>query len=178
MLAWICLFEAALLGWAASAPTSGSAFALFETHLAPSTFTKLSTPPPQTQRLTLRIGLKQPHSHQLDGHALAISDPSHPRYGQFLDDAQIAELNAPDGESVDVVTDWLASHGLVGKWSSNQEWVVVSEVPLPKVEGMLDARYALYQHASGDVLVRTEAWSLPSHLHRHVDLIQVRVRLD
>lgn len=43
---------------------------------------------------------------------------------------------------------------------------------MERVESLLDAEYSVYQHEDGSETVRTPEWSLPRHLHEHIDTIQ------
>ena len=45
-------------------------------------------------------------------------------------------------------------------------------IPIGKVEAMLDAKYGVYKHlTTGETIVRTISYSLPSVLHEHVSVI-------
>lgn len=40
------------------------------------------------------------------------------------------------------------------------------------VERLLDTTYHTYEHDDGNRILRTSQWSLPTHLHEHVDTVQ------
>lgn len=148
---------------------------LFEKHRAPSTFTKISSRPSQDHKIDLRIALKTQSEGTIDELLARISDPLHPSYLDYLTDAQSNQLNKPDNEAIAAVSDWLRSHGFRKdrvRWSMMKDWVTVTNVPLPKVEYMLDTSYSIFQHLDGDQIIRTESFSLPHHLHRHIDIVQ------
>ncbi|KAG1752553.1 peptidase S8/S53 domain-containing protein [Suillus paluster] len=132
-------------------------------------------PAPKHYMLELKIALPQPRFPELEQHLWEISDPSHPRYGAHLSKQETQALMAPHPETLDVVREWLASHGLVEEnliRSSANDWVTI-RVPVGLAEEMLDTTYHVYKHAeSGDSTVRTTSYSLPEILHDHVDLIQ------
>ncbi|KIM46464.1 hypothetical protein M413DRAFT_8304 [Hebeloma cylindrosporum] len=125
--------------------------------------------------IALRIGLPQPNFNQLEKHLYEVSDPDHERYGQHLSKAEVEHLVAPHQESIDSVNEWLFSFGLAEDdlvKSPARDWVTV-KVPVSLAEKMLDTQYHVWKHSeSGDYLVRTTSYSLPSDLHDHVDLIQ------
>ncbi|SLM37855.1 Proteinase inhibitor, propeptide [Lasallia pustulata] len=73
----------------------------------------------------------------------AASDPSHHRYGQHRTSAEVA----------------------------TEDWIKVT-LPVQAVEGLLDTTYSVYKHEEGDYTVRTSNWSLPHHLHEHIETIQ------
>lgn len=103
------------------------------------------------------------------------------------------ELVAPRPESVRHVKDWLAAHGLYEEdlsYSPAGDWIKVA-VPVSLAEDMLDAvscfrpvlldtpqlihrsqQYHTWEHHSGDTLVRATSYSVPAHLHDHVEFVQ------
>ncbi|KAJ4479142.1 subtilisin-like protein [Lentinula aciculospora] len=130
---------------------------------------------PSNHRIELKIGLPQPNFEILEKHLYEVSDPSHSRYGQHLSKEEVEALVAPHPESLELVTDWLASHGFGEQdmtRSPAQDWITVT-VPVRLAEEMLDTTYYVWKHtASGESIVRTTSYSLPIHLHEHVDVIQ------
>lgn len=56
-------------------------------------------------------------------------------------------------------------------YSSAKDWVIV-HLPIEMVESLLDTEYHTYKHKDGSIVARTTAWSLPRHLHAHIDTIQ------
>lgn len=123
----------------------------------------------------------------------ALSDPFHERYGVHLSKEEVEALVAPHPESIQLVDEWLASHGIPSDALSRspaQDWVTI-RIPVSMAEEMMktvglflstDARlwthhvtkeYHVWVHdASGAALVRTTSYSLPEHLHAHVDVVQ------
>jgi tripeptidyl-peptidase-1 len=103
-----------------------------------------------------------------------VSDPDHARYGQHLSAEEVDELVAPSTETHDLVHDWLQENGVdvdnLG-YSSAKDWIVFP-LPIEMVESLLDAEYHNYKHKDGSIVARTTRWSLPRHLHSHVDTIQ------
>ncbi|KAF8969345.1 peptidase S8/S53 domain-containing protein [Flammula alnicola] len=56
--------------------------------------------------------------------------------------------------------------------SPAKDWVTL-KVPVSMAEKMLDTKYHVWKHTeSGDYLVRTTSYSLPTNLHDHVELVQ------
>ncbi|KAG2361728.1 peptidase S8/S53 domain-containing protein [Suillus spraguei] len=131
-------------------------------------------PAPKHYMLELKIALPQPKFPELEKHLWEISDPSHARYGAYLSKEETEELMAPHPETVDIVSEWLALHGLGEEviHSSARDLVTI-RVPVGLAEEMLDTTYYVYTHTeTGESIVRTTSYSLPDILHNHVDLIQ------
>ncbi|EIW76284.1 tripeptidyl peptidase A [Coniophora puteana RWD-64-598 SS2] len=132
-------------------------------------------PAPQDQLIQLKIALAQPSAHELEKHIVEASDPAHERYGQFLSKEEAHELMAPEQGSVDIVREWLATHGLGEEhlYNSAAGDMVTIRVPVAVAESMLDTKFHVYTHAaSGDSAIRTTAYSLPELLHDHVSFVQ------
>lgn len=142
--------------------------------------------------VNLQIGLKQGNFNELERSlyegtcqscciwrslplkVLAVSTPSHPRYGQHLSSAEVHELVKPSDDALTAVQDWLATHGVSPDrvhYSKARDWIKLS-LPIATIERMLDTEYHLYVHEDGDRLLRTPHWSLPQDLHKHISTIQ------
>lgn len=101
---------------------------------------KIQEVAPSTHRIELKIGLPQPNFSVLEKHLYEVSDPSHSRYGQHLSKAEVEALVAPHPESLELVNDWLASHGFEEEdivRSPAQDWATIV-VPVRLAEKMLD----------------------------------------
>jgi tripeptidyl-peptidase-1 len=87
---------------------------------------------------------------------------------------EVDQLVAPSSETHDLVHEWLREAGIdtdgLG-YSSAKDWVIV-HLPIEMVESLLDTEYHNYKHKDGAVVARTTKWSLPRHLHSHIDAIQ------
>nr|GAT54755.1 predicted protein [Mycena chlorophos] len=130
---------------------------------------------PADHIVKLRIALPQPNFPALEDALYAVSDPAHERYGAHLSKEQVEELIAPHAESVEAVNEWLYSHGIQDSdiaRSSAGDWLTI-RLPVALVEGMLDTKYHVWKNIkNGEYLVRTTSYSLPEHLHQHIELIQ------
>lgn len=88
----------------------------------------------------LRIALPQPNFHVLESHLYEVSDPDHSRYGAHLSKEEVESIIAPHTESIDLVNEWLASHGFNDSTitrSPAKDWAIVT-VPVYLAEKMLD----------------------------------------
>ncbi|KAI9734165.1 MAG: hypothetical protein M1818_006937 [Claussenomyces sp. TS43310] len=104
--------------------------------------------------------------------AAEVSDPDHNRYGQHLSDKEVNNLVKPTAEALDLVHEWLSENGLETlSYSPAKDWIHVN-VSVETAGMLLDTKYSVFEHEDGTRLVRTSQWSLPLHLHEHVDAIQ------
>lgn len=146
---------------------------VFETAIVPSKWTEAGNAHPQTT-LELQIGLKQSNMEGLEAKMLDISNPSSPNYGKWLTREEIETYTKPQVESVDLVKLWLAAYDIPDTAISQPtaDWITV-KVPLSKAEELLSTSYSMYKDTvSGHVVPRTMEYSVPSLLHKHIDIIQ------
>jgi tripeptidyl-peptidase-1 len=182
-------FLAAIASQALATPIARSPYQVRETHYVPKGWQTLERSH-GGKTIQLQIGLKQGRFHELDRHlsegkwnenihcvaplTCAVSDPDHARYGQHLSSEEVDELVAPSSETHSLVHDWLHENGIdvsnLG-YSSAKDWIIV-HLPIEKVEELLDTEYHNYKHRDGSIVARTTRWSLPRHLHSHIDAIQ------
>ncbi|KAA1083540.1 hypothetical protein PGT21_005078 [Puccinia graminis f. sp. tritici] len=158
-----------------SPQTSSSGFRLFEAHQAPRSFTKREIPQSHKHTLNLKIALKSGGMDLIKKRLVETSDPESSSYGRHLTFEEIRDLSAPSNSSLEAIVKWLSSHGFdesAMDWSHSKDWVSLNQVPLQKAEEMLDTTYFYYQHDDGQMLLRTERYSLPEEIHSHVELIQ------
>lgn len=139
----------------------------------PQGWTKES-PALSTDKLTLKIGLKQEHAVALEQAVLAVSTPGNPDYGKHLTREQLRAYVAPRQQSVDDVTAWLAEHGIAP--AVDNDWMTfVTDVKT--ANGMLGADFHWYRHSAGGAAkLRTLRYSVPDDMAEHVDLVQPTTR--
>jgi len=98
-----------------------------------------------------------------------------PRYGNHLSKEEVDQLIAPSSTTVESLEAWLAHHDIdpISSLSRTDagDWMTFN-IPIGKVEKMLDAKYRVYEHVdTGETIVRTISYSLPSVLHDHVSVV-------
>lgn len=84
------------------------------------------------------------------------------------------ELIKPKDETLTQVHDWLCGSGITKdqlEYSHAKDWIRVTLTVLD-VEDLLDTRYSVFRHKDGSHVVRAPEWSLPMHLHEHIETIQ------
>jgi tripeptidyl-peptidase-1 len=168
-----------------------SPYALKETHNVPRKWSRVG-PAPSDHTIHLQIGLKQSQFDELERHLYEgkngcaastalpladcsiVSDPAHSRYGQHLTEAEVNELVKPSDDALELVHEWLFDHGIEATslhYSPAKDWIRLS-LPVSDVESLLETEYSVFEHEEGGQIVRAPEWSLPKHLHEHIDVIQ------
>lgn len=105
---------------------------------------------------------------------IKVSNPFHARYGQHLSADEVNELVKPTDETSKLVHEWLEANGVSAdslSYTSAKDWITVT-LPVAQIESLLDTKYSVFEHEEGGYIVRTPEWSLPAHLHDHIETIQ------
>lgn len=125
----------------------------------------------KSNSIHLIIGLKQRNSGVVEQHLLQISDPTHYRYGRHLTAEEIRDIVRPSEDTQNAVMNWLGDYGLTGHFNPTKDSVHVL-LPVEKAEQLLQTSYTTFEHTDGSKVDRTPEWSLPPHLHDHIDFVQ------
>ncbi|KAK3691244.1 hypothetical protein LTR37_018776 [Vermiconidia calcicola] len=172
VLAKLCLALAAVgISVTSALPSPRSTYVVKERHPVPPSWVEIG-PASKDVIIDLQIGLKQRNEGVIEQHLLEISDPKHSRYGQHLTTAEIHELISPADETVDLVHAWLEEHGIKDMMYSPSRDFVSVVVTTEEAEDLLQTSYSTYVHHDGSSLSRAPEWSLPAHLHEHIDVVQ------
>ncbi|KAF2424879.1 subtilisin-like protein [Tothia fuscella] len=157
---------------ASSAITARSSYAVKEKHAPPPSWVKKG-PASGSNAINLRIGLRQQNEGAVEKHLLQVSDPSHERYGQHLSASEIHSIITPLDKTLELVSDWLTSNNVFDfQHNTAKDWISVT-LPIEKAEGLLQTKYYIFEHKhDGSTVARAPEWSLPVHLHEHIDVVQ------
>ncbi|KAI3330031.1 tripeptidyl-peptidase 1 precursor [Ustulina deusta] len=168
------VFSAALVAAAQvviATPVARSGYSVKDLHNVPRGWAKVARAPAD-HVMNLQIGLKQNNFAELEKQLYQVSDPAHPKYGQHLSADEVEELVKPSKETSDLVHEWLGDNGIVpSSYSAAKDWITVT-LPVSAVEKLLDTEYHIFEHKDGAKVARAPSWSLPNHLHDHIDTIQ------
>lgn len=81
-------------------------------------------------------------------------------------------LIQPTDETLDSVHEWLQSNGIENfVYSPAKDWVNI-DISVESAERLLDTKYYVFEHDDGTQISRASEWSIPKHLHEHIDTIQ------
>lgn len=91
---------------------------------------------------------------------------------QHLNVDDVNDLVKPTDETLDLVHEWLAINGIENfDYSPAKDWVNVY-LNIETAERLLDTQYYVFEHEDGSRISRAPEWSIPLHLHDHIDTIQ------
>ncbi|KAH9165249.1 Pro-kumamolisin, activation domain-containing protein [Lactarius sanguifluus] len=124
--------------------------------------------------IDLYIALTPRHNNALIDALHQVSDPKHPRH-IHLTAAPLMPSFMPHPNTLELVTSWLAHHGVQPSLISTTHggaWLMVSNVLVLQANEMLGASYQLYRHAKvNDTIIRTVSYALPDVLHAHIQAV-------
>jgi tripeptidyl-peptidase-1 len=127
----------------------------------------LSTPP-DDGLITLTIGLALQNVDQLGSHLQAVSEPSSPNYGSYLDLDGINDMFAPSKESRAAVHTWLRDAGV--EHIADDGHHINFATSISKANLMLNSYFQNFD-VDGVQKLRTREYSIPNHLAKHIDLV-------
>ncbi|KAF8173454.1 peptidase S8/S53 domain-containing protein [Pholiota molesta] len=136
-----------------------------------------STP---TAPLPLRFGLRQSNLERLEALLMDVAHPESPNYGKHWTPAEVAATFAPSQEALDAVRGWLADEGFGRERiavTPTRAWIQVNAT-VEEAERLLRTRYHIYSHVDGNEHVASEAYQLPEHIARHIDLVTPSIHFD
>ncbi|KAH9020166.1 subtilisin-like protein [Lactarius pseudohatsudake] len=124
--------------------------------------------------IDLYIALNPRHDNALIDALYEVSDPKHPRH-IHLTAAPLTPSFTPHPDTLELVTSWLAHHGVRPSSISTTHggaWLTVSDVLVSQANEMLGASYQLYRHSKvNDTIIRTVSYALPEVLHAHIQAV-------
>lgn len=129
---------------------------------------------PASQLIKFHIAVQQEEKQALlEQHLLQISTPGHDKYGQHYSSEQLAALLQPNADVSGAITAWLYDSGIPrANIQDNGDWISFVTT-VEQAEVILDTHFHYFHHVTDDVpLVRTLKYSVPDHLHRHIQMIQ------
>lgn len=131
--------------------------------------------------LNLRIGLNQLNLEQAEELVNAVSHPRSETYGQYWAPQQVLEMFAPSSDAVSDTIVWLLEAGVPRSsiaLSAGKNWIKV-DTTVGVAESLLDTTYGVYESSEEDFeLVACEAYSVPTDVRRHIDLVTPTIQFD
>ncbi|KAJ3496822.1 hypothetical protein NLG97_g2374 [Lecanicillium saksenae] len=121
-----------------------------------------------------RIALKQSNIEKGQELIAEISDPDSPKYGQYLSPKTIADMFAPQNETINSVKKWLIESGIPEgsiKVSTNKGWMHFNTTT-GELGSLLRTQYHHFTHkATSRTYIGTESYSLPQEVSPHIDFV-------
>ncbi|PSR73915.1 hypothetical protein PHLCEN_2v10273 [Hermanssonia centrifuga] len=127
---------------------------------------------PSDTMLKMRIALTQNNIGGLQEALMDVSTPSSALYGQHLSKEEVEAFVTPSADTVQAVNAWLSENSISATTISPAGDWLAFEIPVSKANELLDADFTVFQHTeTGDQSIRTLAYSVPSDLTSHIELV-------
>lgn len=123
--------------------------------------------------LHLVLTISSPSLKRLEDTFWAVSDPTHPRYGQHLSVSEIAEIVGSTSVAISNVTRWLNAHGATHTSVSSTRDIVKVTLPCGEAERAFQTTIHRFRHmrTKTELLRATVAHSLPTDIALLVALV-------
>ncbi|KAJ7260955.1 peptidase S8/S53 domain-containing protein [Mycena haematopus] len=148
--------------------------------VAPHGWSRVGRPFP-TDLLPLTIHLTQSNIDTLHDRLLDVSHPDSENYGKHWTAEEVKAYFQPSQESREIVLEWLEEAGVergrIGL-STCGSWVRVKDFSVAEAERILNTEYHVYEHIHGGTRLACAAYSVPSHVQPHIDLITPTLHFD
>lgn len=123
---------------------------------------------PGSRQVDGRVYLKPRNSAELDALADAVSDPSSPKYGQFISPEEYQSRFGPTDADVNEIKDWLTGAGLRVTGVEAEKRYVAFSGDVKAAQRAFGVTLKLYRHGGEQTLAPASALSLPQGLSDEV----------
>ncbi|KAH8693965.1 peptidase S8/S53 domain-containing protein [Talaromyces proteolyticus] len=129
--------------------------------------------PQPSMLMQFRLAIRQPRAHEFEQLVMKIATPGNELYGQHMKRDDVKAFLQPTAESSEAVLSWLQSEDVSENLIDvDGDWVKFI-VPVKQAEKMLNTTfYIFHDEENSGYRVRTLEYSVPHHVHKHVQLIQ------
>jgi tripeptidyl-peptidase-1 len=143
----------------------------------PQGWTQLLEDPNPDTVLKVTFALKHTEAAQntLHNRLMEISDPRHADYGKWLSIEQITEIMAPAQANIDIVTNYLQSHGVQSEVFVTRD-MVIANISIATLESMLQTKFRSYERKGLTVFRVDRAYRLPLEVAQVVDIVDPLIR--
>jgi len=120
------------------------------------------------ERVTLQIGLALQNVNELEDRLRSVSTPGNPQYGKYLEADQVRAIFYPTSGASAAIKRWLQSAGVED--ISEEPLQIRFSTTVQTANRLLNTTFHHYD-VGGTRKLRTREYSVPDHIHQHVDLI-------
>ncbi|KAF7300305.1 Peptidase S53 domain-containing protein [Mycena chlorophos] len=164
-------FFLAALALGAAAVPSRRAMAVHESRADPRGFVNTGAASSDTE-ITLRIQMAHTNMAGLEELAYDIATPSSANYGNHLTVDELTDFVKPTEATSSAVLEWLSENNIESTVISPAGDTLSITIPVSQANELLDTTFSVFSHLdSGKTMIRTLAYSIPTSLQGHIDLV-------
>ena len=131
--------------------------------------------PARDDRIRLQIAVRQQDKHDLlEQRLLDVSTPGHAFYGRHYSPEELDELLQPDPAISSAILPWLLNTDIPECHIEDKgDWFNV-DATVAQAENLLDTKFEFFHNVDNAIppRIRTLQYSVPQHLHQHIQMIQ------
>ncbi|KAH0593136.1 hypothetical protein MHUMG1_09138 [Metarhizium humberi] len=124
-----------------------------------------------SQLIRLSIALESQGHDVFERRLQEVSDPTHPRYGQYLSRGEAVALVRPRPRSVAAVREWLLSENVTQGQVQERGLFMDAVMTIGTAENLLSTTYGLFQHGKQRA-IGALAYSVPAEVRPHITSIR------
>lgn len=133
--------------------------------------------PPASTLMKFRMAIRNDRMAEFEQRTIDIATPGSRLYGHFMTREEVNNFLRPSDDAVRTIYSWMKSeHIPEDSIERHGNWITFT-VPLSRAEKMLDTQFHYFRNdVSQKADIRTFRYSVPKHVHAHVQMIQPTTR--
>lgn len=153
------------------ASASGNAFESL--NQVPRGWTRVQSAEP-TEKIKLRVSLKQQNLDQFYDSLLQVSTPDHPQYGKHYEGHELRSLLRPSDEASATAISWLQDNNVTDIQDDGD--YLMFRTTVGTANTLLDTQFDWYRGEDGMQMMRTTRYSVPQEVAAHINFVQPTTR--
>ncbi|KAK2604112.1 hypothetical protein N8I77_007069 [Diaporthe amygdali] len=127
-----------------------------------------------TEKINLRVSLKQQNLDKFYDSLLQVSTPDHPQYGQHYEGHELRSLLRPSDESSAIAISWLQDNNVTDIQDDGD--YLMFRTTVGTANTLLDTQFDWYKGDEGVQMLRTTRYSVPQDVAAHINFVQPTTR--
>lgn len=139
----------------------------------PRGWTRIKSAEP-TEKIKLRVSLKQQNLDQFYDSLLQVSTPNHPQYGKHYQGHELRSLLRPSDEASATAISWLQDNNVTDVQDDGE--YLMFRTTVGTANTLLDTQFDWYRGEDGMQMMRTTGYSVPQEVAAHINFVQPTTR--
>ncbi|KAK7699065.1 hypothetical protein SLS64_011979 [Diaporthe eres] len=152
---------------------SASSNAFESINQVPRGWTRVQSADP-TEKIKLRVSLKQQNLDQFYDSLLQVSTPDHPQYGKHYEGHELRSLLRPSDEASATAISWLQDNNVTDVQDDGD--YLMFRTTVGTANTLLDTQFDWYRGEDGMQMMRTSRYSVPQDVAAHINFVQPTTR--
>lgn len=127
-----------------------------------------------TEKIKLRVSLKQQNLDHFYESLLQVSTPDHPQYGKHYEAHELRSLLRPTDEASATAISWLQGNNITDIQDDGD--YLMFRTTVGTANTLLDTQFDWYRGEDGVQMMRTTRYSVPQDVAAHINFVQPTTR--